>query len=97
MFEKALNSLHSKIPFIFQKSKSEEQILLNCTKNMNMKTFDNQRCSSPDSDSMKCENFDTEFNDFQDGHCRSNSINEWQAGWNVTNAIQVNLQFFFKF
>jgi hypothetical protein len=78
MLEKALNS----IPFLFRKSKSEEKILLNSTKDINMKTFDKQ--SSPDSVSIS-----DELNDFQDVHCRSNRIDEWQAGWNVTNAIQV--------
>jgi hypothetical protein len=78
MLEKALNS----IPFLFRKSKSEEKILLNSTKDINMKTFDKQ--SSSDSVSIS-----DELNDFQDVHCRSNRIDEWQAGWNVTNAIQV--------
>ena len=31
-----------------------------------------------------------EVYDEHDPRCRDNKITEWQAGWNVTNAIQVN-------
>lgn len=92
MFEIFFLNIRSKAAVFYRRS-SDEQTLLNNTRNINMKTFSNQQ--SIDSLSTiasinKNADLDIDDNDLHPELSKSNRINEWQAGWNVTNAIQVS-------
>jgi hypothetical protein len=93
------NSIRSKLPIIVNKDKGikEDTILLQPSSNFNYNTTANN--SNDSKENKQVDGFDDNFRlerDFSDNdlfsyHDKSsaNRIDEWQAGWNVTNAIQV--------
>ena len=91
--ERVIQSIRAKIPVFIRRS-GDEQRLLECVKPINMKTFTSEISSN---DIKSIGNSENDLHDLCEGkNKRSNYINEWQAGWNVTNAIQVCCNFKFK-
>lgn len=99
------NAIRSKIPVIINKENGnkEDTILLQPSSNHNYNATSNTNISDSKTN-KQVDGFDDNFrlerdfsdNDLYSYHDKSsaNRIDEWQAGWNVTNAIQV-IEFYF--